>query len=84
MKVNGNRVRWEVAPQKGVFGWTLTRDGQIIRSYLFRYRAKSDAVQSCNFEFDTMNIRSELIVKRKNGRIAEKNTYGDDPRGTVG
>jgi hypothetical protein len=75
------RIRWVVSPVRGlVFRWRVTRDGKEVGRYVLQSRAIAAAVAGCNFEWDTMRQRSELLIQEKaTGQFRDPRTYGDDP-----
>ena len=74
------RVRWEVKPAGRFIGWVVTRNGYVLGQRFFKYAAIGDAVTECKCELEQDDVRSELVIKNRNGRIADTRTYGADPR----
>ncbi|MBL8997927.1 MAG: DUF2188 domain-containing protein [Gemmatimonadales bacterium] len=60
-------------PAASATGWCNTVDGQV----LSRHRLKSEAV-AAGREI-ARGQRVEHTIHRKDGRISEKNSYGNDP-----
>jgi len=77
------RVRWEVAPA-GRLGWTVKRIGMEMGTFLFKYRAVNFAAAQCRQELEHYDLKSELMIKNRNGRYDDPRTYGDDPPGSKG
>jgi len=78
-----SRLRWEVLPS-GRLGWAVVCDGILKARYLFQFLAIADARRLCRAAWQEWGLKSELIVKRRDGRIRIKDSYGDDPKETVG
>jgi len=76
------REKWEVRE--------LTRDHNSTPRWpaVARYRWKFQAVLVARFYCRNLAERTkesvELVIKNRNGRIAEKNTYGYDPEASKG
>lgn len=78
------RLQWKVLARRGVFGWELVREGQLVRTYLFKYRAVEAAAAACHFELDVYGWHSELTIYTRKHLIEDRRTYGADPRRTKG
>ena len=80
--IKPHRFRWEVLPN-GRFGWKLTCDGELRGTFLFQYFAIRQARKDCNAGA-AVSLRSELIIKGRNGQIRAKDSYGGDPSEIAG
>lgn len=74
-----HRVRFEVAPIRGVLGWSFTRDGEQERVFLFKYMAVKFAQGVAGLEWELSGTRSELVIKGRDGQIKDSRTFGHDP-----
>ena len=78
------RIRWEVRWLTAPDGWAIYRG----RVWQGRSRLKRGAVamaaRFCRFCLTNSGELSELTIKRKDGTIQDKRTYGADPRSTKG
>lgn len=68
-----------VEPRK-TGGWAVQTDGTQRADSL--HERKSDAVARGRQLAE--NKKTELVIKNENGRIAQKNSHGNDPRRTKG
>ena len=68
-----------VEPRK-TGGWAVQTDGTKRADSL--HERKSDAVARGRQLAE--NKKTELVIKNENGRIAQKNSHGNDPRRTKG
>lgn len=68
----------EVAPQRD--SWVVKVDGD--PAPRATHDRKSDAVDDGRAL--AKSLRVEFVVKNRDGQIAEKNSYGDDPRDVPG
>ena len=75
------RVKWDVTPIYRRLGWKVERNRFEQRWFLFKYQAVNFAVKQCHAELEQFGLRSELLIKLRNGRYEDARTYGDDPRG---
>lgn len=78
------RKRWEVAPEPMSILWTVRCAGMLVTTRLFKYRAVEFAAGECNLEWEKHGIKSELVIKGRDGQIKDSRTYGDDPRSIKG
>ena len=77
------RLRFEVRrTDDGAGGFYAGKESVGSRAY------KSDIVWLAAFNltsaWENLRIRSELVIKSRDGRIQDTRTYGDDPRRTRG
>jgi hypothetical protein len=83
--VISRRSNWEVLPTGDpIVRWKVTYNGKDQRWFFFKYRAVAHARDWCNHYWTEFKERSELIIKTRDGKISEKESYGDDPRETLG
>lgn len=78
------RLRYEIRRMTEGW-WAFIGPGPTVLQTVGR---KSDlvwqAAQELAQAWDTLCVRSELVIKRADGTIQDCRTYGDDPRGTKG
>jgi hypothetical protein len=78
------RVRWEVRYDKRVFCWRVFRQKESVAAWSLKANAIHATSQVCRERLRAFGELSELTIKKKNGQIQDKRTYGKDPRGTKG
>lgn len=67
--------------RKGVNGWAVVRSGR--KTPLSFHRMKSTAVKSARSKAKAQwhkGHKAQIVVHKRNGRIAYEHTYGLDPR----
>ena len=72
------RDRVEVCPN-GKF-WKVTRNGQELAECKTQAAAIEVAVKACRHRWASHKQTAELVIKRRDGKIRDSRTYGDDPR----
>lgn len=77
------RMLWEVLPTPRM-GWAIICDGIVKETFLFQFMAVAHARALCRATLRDWGIPCELIVKRRDGRIRIKDSYGADPKRTKG
>ena len=79
------RAFWDIAPTKWLIGWRVSRNGILLPHKFLRQKAAiAWASGHCKNELYKYDIRSELRIKGRNGRIRDSRTYGNDPVKSVG
>lgn len=85
------RIRWEVRPAGGpkicegyTGGWVIARGDTVLERWHRKARAVEQAASRCRAEWEASGQLSELTIKRRDGTIQDKRTYGRDPRSTKG
>jgi Uncharacterized protein conserved in bacteria (DUF2188) len=76
-------VRWNATYLKGGC-WLIYLAGVVTGVAKTKAGAVDLAASECKRQWEDMKILSELTIKKKNGQIQDKRTYGKDPRGTKG
>lgn len=56
-------------------GWSLVRDGAQRRTGI--YKTKKEAID--HGRVVSRNQKTELVIHNRNGRIAQKDSHGNDP-----
>lgn len=80
MAKKATRERWEVRPNGKL--WVVT-NGNSTLTVRYKATAVTTAVRGCRRMLKD-GIYSELTIKRRDGTIQDKRTYGRDPRRTEG
>ncbi len=76
------RVKWTIAYDKKVRAW---RAGPQVGWYRRNKRALINVIsEHLRDRWKLYGELSELIIKKKDGRIQDRRTYGKDPRKTKG
>jgi hypothetical protein len=78
------RVQWEVRYDKGAGCWSIFRAGEWVDGWTKKCTAVRAAADTCRMLYGAEGELSELTIKKKNGQIQDKRTYGKDLRGTRG
>lgn len=78
------REQYVVGPAADTDGWELTRDGIRIALHSTQTDGIAAACRVARFRLAEMKKLAELTIKRPNGEIRDKRTYGKDPRETKG
>jgi hypothetical protein len=68
------RSRFEVKPTKDGSGWDVTQNGQS----LSHHRTKDPAIKRATKEAQK-TANSQVVIKKRDGRIQDERTYGTDP-----
>lgn len=76
------REQYVVGPSEGA--WELTRDRERLALYSTQKDGIDAAVRICRYRLSEIGKLAELTIKRPNGKIRDKRTYGRDPRETKG
>jgi len=61
-----------------------TQPGKVVKVLACKRDAVWWAAQDLSYAWEQMHIRSELTIKRADGTIQDKRTFGEDPRRTRG
>lgn len=78
------RIRWEVRYSRKNNFWIVYRAREIVDYGFWKASAIKYATESCRSCFALRLELSELTIKRKDGTIQDKRTYGRDPRRSKG
>ena len=78
------REQYVVGPAADSGGWELVRDGMRIAMYSTQTDGIEAARRVCRYRLTEFGKLAELTIKRPNGVIRDKRTYGKDPRGIEG
>ena len=80
------RIRWEVRWDRKIGEWGIWcyPIGNLDRYHRLKRNAVKSAAKSCRECLAEFGELSELTIKRKDGTIQDKRTYGKDPRRTRG
>lgn len=78
------REQYVVGPAADSDSWELTRDGMRLALYSTQKDGIEAARRIARYRLAEMKKLAELTIKRPNGVIRDKRTYGKDPRETKG
>ena len=78
------REQYVVGPAADSDSWELTRDGMRLALYSTQKDGIEAARRIASHRLSEMKKLAELTIKRPNGVIRDKRTYGRDPRGIKG
>ena len=78
------REQYVVGPAADSDSWELTRDGMRLALYSTQKDGIEAARRSARYRLSEIGKLAELTIKRPNGKIRDKRTYGRDPRGIKG
>jgi hypothetical protein len=73
------RTRYEVSYHKRERKWQTKNNGTVIDYSLTKAEAVRYAADAGRQGWERYSVTSELIIKRKDGTIQDKRTYGHDP-----
>ena len=77
------RIRWEVRFSRKDGYWSIWRERALFDTFRFKAYAVKRAAEHCRTYYYGGEL-SELTIKRRDGTIQDKRTYGADPRRTRG
>lgn len=83
MKRVKHEVRF-VRPKKGGDYWAHFQGRTLIQTDPMKDGCVKDAAEYCTRQWRLFDVRSELVIKRKDNSIQDTRTYGADPRRTKG
>lgn len=64
-------------------GWKVSRDGETVSVHGTQIEAETAAIKRAR-ELWRQGILAQVKLHKKNGRIREERTYGNDPRRSKG
>ena len=78
------RIRWEVRYRKSDGAWLVYAGKEWLFLFPLKVLAVRRAAEQCRWNWANGGELSELTIKRRDGTIQDKRTYGADPRRTPG
>ena len=78
------REQYVVGPAADSDSWELTRDGMRLALYSTQKDGIEAARRIARYRLSEIGKLAELTIKRPNGKIRDKRTYGRDPGGIKG
>jgi hypothetical protein len=82
-RTTGVTLRVTVEVRRAVAGMWEVRWLHVVALSATRATAVARAIEVCG-AMHSVGIHSEIIIRRVNGTIGERRTYGDDPRRSRG